>query len=249
MGSSLNFDWFGIRLPLVPRGDILAAIEHATPAHPVRIATINPEFCVTAVQDPKYAQTLSLMTHGVIDGFGLWAALKLFGKNPPERYQGATLVHELFEKYADGSKTFGFLGGLENEAAEARAALIEQFPNLTICFAESGGRYTAGERPHEGTLNDLTTTRPDILLVGMGAPRQESWIIAAKNAGYTPAVAIGVGGTFAFYTKKVRAPKLFQVLGLEWLYRALTEPKHWRRLWRAIPVFAWYVVTKKNSSG
>ncbi|HSI21339.1 MAG TPA: WecB/TagA/CpsF family glycosyltransferase, partial [Verrucomicrobiae bacterium] len=66
--------------------------------------------------------------------------------------------------------------------------------------------------------------------------KQELWIDAARDLPIS--TMVGIGGTFGFYTTKKRAPKLFRALHLEWLFRALTEPGHAKRAWRAVVVFS-----------
>jgi N-acetylglucosaminyldiphosphoundecaprenol N-acetyl-beta-D-mannosaminyltransferase len=84
------------------------------------------------------------------------------------------------------------------------------------------------------------------LLVALGAPKQEKWI--AKNLAKVPSVkvAIGVGSAFNLISGQIkRAPKIFQALGLEWLWRFFREPRRWRKIWRSVIIFPLLVIKEK----
>jgi len=95
-------------------------------------------------------------------------------------------------------------------------------------------------------VNSINRCQPEILLVALGAPKQEKWI--AQNLGKIPSVkvAIGVGGAFDLLSGQIkRAPKIFQALGLEWLWRLFREPRRWRKVWRSVVVFPIIVLRQK----
>ena len=92
----------------------------------------------------------------------------------------------------------------------------------------------------------LAATRPDILFVAYGHPRQDAWIAAHRHE-LSAAVAIGVGGAFDFVAGvQRRAPAWLQRLNLEWLYRLLREPRRWRRMLK-LPVFVGMVLAESGS--
>ena len=100
------------------------------------------------------------------------------------------------------------------------------------------------EKEEKKILEDIKKHSPSILLVGLGAPKQEKWI--AEHMRQTGAkLCIGVGGCFDVMSGNVkRAPKVFRRLGLEWFYRLITQPKRWRRMLR-LPVFALTVLKER----
>jgi len=91
---------------------------------------------------------------------------------------------------------------------------------------------------------------PDIVLVGLGSPKQEEWI-ASHRSDVGAAVCLGVGGLFDFLAGKFRrAPKWMRMLELEWLYRFLQDPKtKWDRVFIEIPNFLFTVVFEALASG
>lgn len=226
------------------RPEILGAISRATSEKPERIATVNPEFILEAERNPLFATALKQMSSLIIDGFGLYFFLKLkyFRQRPKlELYHGSDLVEELFHIYYNGDKSFYLLGGPEGLAIEAKKIIETKFPKIRILGAEDGGVLN----PNSITLADdlrlrLEQLKPDILLVGFGAPKQELWISAAQKLPIP--VIIGVGGTFGFYSNKKRAPLWLRKLKLEWLFRGFTEKGHLKRLWQAVFVFSFKAV-------
>ena len=229
------------KLNLVTRQELLQAINEATPEQPVRCATLNPEIILTAQANPEFQAALADMTHCCVDGFGLYLALQFWcllhrQHIPIEHYQGADLVAELISRYSDGTRRFYFFGGTERENGGAVSTLVRQHPTLKIAGYQSGGVIPVSQvQVIPQIRHKILRSKPDILLVGLGAPKQELWIQAAST--FPVPVMIGVGGTFGFYSTKRRAPGSIRRLKLEWLWRGVTEPGHWRRLWRAVVVF------------
>lgn len=224
------------------REEILAAIDKANPSQPVRIATLNPEFALEAQNNPEFKIAVAAMTHCVIDGYGLLAALKLwrFLKRKPDfrglvQYKGADLAADLFSKYAFGEKNFFLLGGYPGQAAAAAHTIRQRYPSIHISAHDGGFIDKTSPQVDQSIIDEILLFKTDILLVGFGAPKQELWIRQAS--GQPVPVIIGVGGTFGFYSNKKRAPGLLRALHLEWLFRAFTEKGHWRRAFRAVFVF------------
>lgn len=238
-----NHTFLNLKLPVTDRAEVLEAVRHASAAAPVRITTPNPEIMVQALRNRQLAEALESSTHSLIDGFGLafwmglWHRLKrLPGKI--SRYQGSDLVQDLFQQYQDGSKGFYLIGGIPGQMNACVNEIELRFPGVRIIAAESGGKIPEAV----GELNDrllkrINTLEPDILLVGFGAPKQEVWISKAASRVSVP-VMVGIGGSLLFYGLKPRAPRWMRQTGLEWAYRSVVEPRHWRRLWRAIVVFS-----------
>lgn len=216
-------------------------LKNSTQCH--HIITANTEFVMTAQEDGEFLKIIKNAHLVIPDGIGVVWASKYFGQKLPERVAGYDLVKAIF---ADGEpfKIF-LLGGGEGVAKEAGDRIKASYPHIEI-----GGT-------HSGFFSDDDTNKIiegmegcHILLVGMGAPKQEKWIY--RNLNNIPVnIAIGVGGTLDILAgKKERAPLAFQRLGLEWFYRLLKEPKRFFRM-LSIPKFIFKVLlyrieTQKN---
>lgn len=206
------------------------------------ICTPNPEIVMDAQKDKELMSILREADMVVPDGIGVVWASKYSSIRLKERVAGYDLTQNLFKEFAGTDKTFYFFGGAPGVAADAARKMMHKYPGLKIVGLHNG--YFDGKEEKK-IIHDIKNLSPSILLVGLGAPKQEKWIydnmrlIGAK-------VSIGVGGSFdvmAGNTK--RAPKLFQKLGLEWFYRLITQPTRWRRMMR-LPIFAFAVLKTRK---
>lgn len=132
-----------------------------------------------------------------------------------------------------------FLVGAAPGIAEAAAEnMSKEFPGLKIAGTWHGYFSDAEE---EEVLRCIRDAAPNFVFVGMGAGKQEKWITKARQMAPC-AVWIGVGGSFDVMSGSVkRAPAAFQKLGLEWLYRLVSEPRRAKRM-TALPAFVFAVM-------
>jgi N-acetylglucosaminyldiphosphoundecaprenol N-acetyl-beta-D-mannosaminyltransferase len=145
-----------------------------------------------------------------------------------------------------GSRVF-LLGGTEKEVRGTRERVEARLSRLQIVGAHHGHFDVSGEESAH-VLRAITEAAPDVLLVAMGFPRQEEWIVANMPR-LRVNVAIAEGGSFSFISGAVgRAPRWLRPLGLEWLFRLLRQPWRLRRQ-MAIPRFIWLVVRERLRGG
>ncbi|TSC92934.1 MAG: N-acetylglucosaminyldiphosphoundecaprenol [Candidatus Berkelbacteria bacterium Licking1014_7] len=200
-----------------------------------QIVTVNPEFILKAQKDKKFFQILNNASLAIPDGAGIVWAAKKQGIELAERVSGADLVEALGKRQ---KYSLFFLGGAPDIAKRASNKLMQKYPQLKILGATDGGKITDTNLAHQkkliGRINQL---KPDILLVALGAPKQDKFISRWQNE-LKCKVAIGVGGTFDYWAGTVRrAPKIFQQLSLEWLWRLILEPRRLPRIFNAVIVF------------
>ena len=157
----------------------------------------------------------------------------------PERVSGSDLFWEIVHRAYEMDKSVFLLGGKKGVALKVKEKLEQKFKGIKIA-----GAY-AGYPEERGLVERINQTNPDILFVAWGQPKQEKWI--AKNLTKLNAkVFIGIGGTFDFVVGKVkRAPKIFQKLGIEWLWRLFQEPKRIGRVFVAVPKFIFKTIAYK----
>jgi len=179
--------------------------------------------------DPEYRRILRRATHVFPDGIGVRIAGLLCGRRLSP-YLNPTDLYPRICSAIQGTGIRMFLLGCEPGVAEkARSRALLEYPGLAICGTHHG--YLS-EEEEPGVIEAIREARTDILLVGMGIPKQEKWI--AKHLEATGAkVALGVGALFEYHSGRARrAPLWMRRMGLEWLGRLIPGRGDPRRLWR-----------------
>ena len=190
------------------------------------IVTANPEIVLRCREDAVYAAAVNGAALVLADGVGDLCAARILGTPLPGRVAGADLVPRLLARLAERGGSVFLYGARPGVAERAGESLQSACPGLRIAGTENG--YISDET---ALLEALEREKPDLLLLGLGAPRQELWM--AENRQRTPAVMIGVGGLLDVFAGDIpRAPESWQRLGLEWLYRLLREPRRFKRVIR-----------------
>lgn len=166
------------------------------------------------------------------DGFPVVMASWLFGRGLPERVAGADLVPAIFDA-ADPLRPLRvfLLGAAPGVADRAALRIAETWAGVNVVdtFSPALG-FERDEAQLQDILDRVNRARPDILVIGLGAPKQEVWMHRHRGQIGAP-VALCVGATIDFLAgEKKRAPKWLRRLHLEWLYRILGEPR--RLFWR-----------------
>ncbi|MCX6095691.1 MAG: WecB/TagA/CpsF family glycosyltransferase [Candidatus Bipolaricaulota bacterium] len=173
------------------------------------------------------------------DGVGVVWASRLLGVPLSERVCGIDLAESLLERAAIKGYRVFLLGGRPGVAERAAGRLEGRYPGLSI-VATHHGYFEEDAEP----IAAIGEARPDILLVGMGVPRQERWMETAKGCLDVP-LMIGVGGALDVWSgERRRAPRAWQRLGLEWLYRLLSQPRRFKDVSR-IPRFVGRVLAAR----
>ena len=190
------------------------------------IVTANPEIVLRCREDAAYAAAVNGAKLVLADGVGDLCAARILGTPLPGRVAGADLVPRLLARLAERGGSVFLYGARPGVAERAGESLQSACPGLRIAGTENG--YISDET---ALLEALEREKPDLLLLGLGAPRQELWM--ARNRQKINAVMIGVGGLLDVFAGDIpRAPETWQRLGLEWLYRLLCEPRRFKRVIR-----------------
>ena len=203
------------------------------------IFTPNPEMVMLARRDASFAKILNSADLVVPDGIGIVYASRLTQAKIAKRVAGIDLLTSIFES-ADNCNVY-FLGAAPGVAEAAAIAMQSQYAGLTAAGSHHG---YFNENDDMGIIDKINQSNADIVLVGLGFPRQEKWIYDNHNK-IKAKLIMGVGGSFDVLSGRLkRAPKLFQKLGLEWLYRLMRQPgRIWRQ--RVLVIFMLLVVYKK----
>jgi len=191
-------------------------------AHQVVLA--NAHTLNLACDDPEYRRRLQRASLVLRDGIGLKLASIWGGQTVGYNFVGTDFVPRVLHDLPPGSTVFLF-GARPGVAERAARRLSESCPRIRIAGTQDG--YAAALDTE--VLHRINTLAPDVLLVALGNPDQETWI--ADNLGALKVkVAIGVGALFDYLAGEVqRAPGWMRQIGAEWVFRLLVEP---RRLWR-----------------
>lgn len=205
-----------------------------------QVVTVNPEFVMAAQHNTTFRQYINQAAIVVPDGTGVVWATRYLRLPAPERVTGTDMLPELARLCAQKGYRLYLLGAAPGVAEMAAERLQTLAPGLQIA-----GTYAGSPDPSEedAIIERIRSAQADVLCVAYGAPAQELWI-GRNLTRLHVAVAMGVGGAFDFLSgRQVRAPRLMQRAGLEWLYRLYREPRRWRRM-LALPKFAILVMLK-----
>jgi N-acetylglucosaminyldiphosphoundecaprenol N-acetyl-beta-D-mannosaminyltransferase len=194
------------------------------------VITANLDFLRRYVKQPKMRSLYDEADIRVADGMPLVWAASLQGDTLPERVAGSSLISILAERAASRGRSIYLLGGDTGAAEACQRQLEQRFPGLRVCGVSSPW-FSNPPNPEE--LEEVAATlqraAPDVLLVGLGSPKQELVIRALKDR-FPKTWMIGVGLSFSFVAGTVRrAPPVLRRLGLEWVHRLAQEPRRLAR--------------------
>jgi N-acetylglucosaminyldiphosphoundecaprenol N-acetyl-beta-D-mannosaminyltransferase len=207
-----------------------------------QIATVNPEFVMTAQNNATFRQVLNNSDLCLPDGIGLLFAGRWLGHPLKERVAGSDLVYALASEAARHGWRLFLLGAAPGVADQVAEIFSAEHPNIQIAGTFPG---SPSLEENDDLVQRINQSNADLLFVAYGAPAQDLWISRNRNSLENVRVAIGVGGSLDFITgRAVRAPKWIQQIGLEWFYRLLREPWRWKRM-LALPRFTLRVLLSK----
>jgi N-acetylglucosaminyldiphosphoundecaprenol N-acetyl-beta-D-mannosaminyltransferase len=203
------------------------------------VVTPNPEIVWLCRSDKRLQAAADGAALVLPDGVGIIRGAKILGTPLRARVPGIDFASALFEKMAPAGRSVYLLGAKPGVAETASARLAAQYPGLQIMGCADG--YFTDDAPVVAGIN---AKAPDLLLVCLGAPKQEIWM--AENAGRINArLGACLGGAFDVFAGVVpRAPERWRRLGLEWLYRLLREPRRVGRMMK-LPLFLLAAIGKR----
>jgi N-acetylglucosaminyldiphosphoundecaprenol N-acetyl-beta-D-mannosaminyltransferase len=201
------------------------------------VVTINPEIIMQARSNESFANIINNADLIIPDGIGITLHYLLRRQKVPKR-AGIEVTHKLLKILNQTSNNkVTIIGSTNDNITKAKSNLSKEFPNLII---ESFDGYFDNDKETE-ILSRLQADQPNLILVGLGSPKQEQWIYTNKHL-CPNSIWIGVGGSFDIWSgSKKRAPRLMISLGLEWLYRLYQEPRRLSRM-LVLPWFLWLSV-------
>ncbi len=223
----------GAEFDAVTQQELIERVElAATAGTGGTIVTPNIDVCYRISKDPACRTLVAAATLVVADGMPLLWAARIAGRPLPERITGADLIYALSATAAGHSWPVYLLGGLPGAAGRPSVArlaadrLAARYPGLVIAGAYAPPvKFDAEHGDIESVRAELLATRPKIVFVGLGFPKQER-LIARLTADLPEAWFVGCGAAIPFAAGELsRAPGWLQAVGLEWLFRLVSEPR------------------------
>lgn len=220
-------------------GAINYALELEKSEKVSQVVTINPEMFDCAKVDQEFASILKTAEMVIPDGVGVKIGLKILGHNV-ERIAGVDFAKKMIEISAKNNLPVALVGAKPEVIQLAKQKLTEEIDNLNICHIQDG--YFDDETR---VLEELKNSGARLILVALGSPKQEKFIAKAKEI-LPFGLMVGVGGSFDVWSGTVeRAPKIYQNLGIEWLYRTIKQPERFKRIFPTLPLFVLRVFKEK----
>lgn len=214
------------------------------------LACMNPHSFAVTLDDAAFAAGLHDADWLIPDGFGVVLASRILGGKIRKRVTGSDIFHFVMDDLnRTGHFKIFFLGSTQEtlDAIVKRVAI--DYPNLILAGTLSPSfkpAYTESELT--AMVEVINAASPDVLWVGLTAPKQEKWIHQNRHR-LKVRFAGAIGAVFDFYSGRIeRSHPIFQRIGLEWLPRLLQEPRRlWRRMGVSAPIFVWHVLRQRFS--
>lgn len=237
-------DILGIKFDYTTKAGIVRKLEdHIQASQKAFVVTANPEIVMYAQRHAAYRETLHTADYIVADGIGVIMAAKLLNEPLPERIPGFELMKDLLQVADEKKLKVFFLGAKENVLEKTVENVKRDYPHLEVC----GSHHGFFKENDPTVLAQIQQTKPDIVFVALGYPRQENWI-STHLAQLDKGIFMGVGGSFDVLAGTVkRAPDIWIRLNLEWLYRLLKQPSRWKRM-AFLPLFIRKVIKAKKQN-
>jgi len=196
------------------------------------VVTPNVDHTVMLKENRRLREVYQDAALVLADGFPVVLAARLLGKPLPGRVAGSDLVPTLCEEAHRQQRKLRLflLGAMPGVGQRARANIERRWPPVEVAGVYSPPLgFEQCDEENAKILEMVRATHPDVLVVGLGAPKQEFWVHAHRREIAAP-VALCVGATIDFLAgEKRRAPRWMQKCGLEWLHRVAGEPKRLAR--------------------
>lgn len=202
------------------------------------INTINPHSYITAKNDKLFTEALKDSDILIPDGSGIVLAAKQIHGKSIRKIAGSDLHIFLLKKTNEEKGKVFYMGASKNTLDMIEKKLKKEYPNINVASYSPPFKDTFTLEENQEIVNRVNDFNPDVLFVGMTAPKQEKWLHQHKEH-LNFRVASSIGAVFDFYAETVERPSQFWLdLHLEWLPRLLKEPKRlWRRNFISTPLF------------
>ncbi len=213
------------------------------------INTINPHSWVVADKDDEFHSALMASDVLLPDGVGIVLTARFLWHERFHKLAGFDLHKMILSHLNAISGSCFYLGASPKVLERISVKLRKEYPNISVGTYDPPYRECFSADENQNMIDAINKFKPDVLFVGMTAPKQEKWLHQHKSEINTN-VMCAIGGTFDFYAGTVpRAPKWMIRYGLEWLFRMMREPKRmWKRNLISTPHFILKMLALKCKS-
>jgi N-acetylglucosaminyldiphosphoundecaprenol N-acetyl-beta-D-mannosaminyltransferase len=214
------------------------------------VLNVNAHCLNLCYEDSKLRAFLNGAEVVFCDGAGVMLAARMLGRRIPERITYADWIWKLADFAAARGFSLYFLGARPGVAQEAARRLRERYPDLKLAGVRHGYfDHGAESAENEAVVEEINAAAPDILLIGLGMPLQDRWLMENWQK-LDVSVALTGGGVFDYVSGRLRrGPRFLTENGFEWLARLLLEPRRlWRRYLIGNPLFLLRVLKQRLSA-
>lgn len=211
------------------------------------ITTINQYSYCIAEEDPEFKKALLQSDVLLPDGMAIVSAVQLQTGKKIKKIAGADIHLHLLNDLNKKAGSCFYLGASESTLAKIKERLAIEFPNIEVATYSPPFKSHFSKLENKEMIDVINAFAPDVVFVGMTAPKQEKWAFNHKTQLKTKTIC-AIGAVFDFYAGTVERPSSFWInLKLEWLIRLVKEPKRmWKRYLYYGPVFIGYMLQNKK---
>ena len=180
------------------------------------------------------------------DGVGIVMAARVLAGKKIEKIAGSDLHEVIINALNERKSSCFYLGSSDATLRKIRERLSREHPAVRVGSFSPPYKIVFNDDDNISMINAVNEFNPDVLFVGMTAPKQEKWVHKNRHLINAPVIC-AIGAVFDFYAGTVKRPGKFWIsIGLEWLPRLLREPRRlWRRTLISTPLFIWFVLREK----
>ena len=218
--------------------EVLYLAENGKSAY---IVTPNSEICHMCLEDESFKKIINSADLVFPDGIGVIYASKILKKPIQQKITGSDITVNVLSEACKKGLSIYLFGAKPGVSDKAKEEIEKKYPNINIVGTHHG--YFDDDTE---IINDINDKGPNILLVCLGAPKQEKWMFDNRDK-LNINVMLGIGGMLDVLSGDVkRAPIIWQKLNLEWLYRVIKDPKRIKRLY-ILPKYIFAAIKERMS--
>jgi N-acetylglucosaminyldiphosphoundecaprenol N-acetyl-beta-D-mannosaminyltransferase len=202
------------------------------------LCVANVHMVMEAYDDSEFKSVVNNGDLVIPDGKPLALLMSLQGSKKQFQIRGPELTLQLCSVAQEKDIKVGFYGSSPKTIKMLMENMRRKFPNLDVAYAYSPPFRSLTQEEDDQVIKSINDSEASLLFVGLGCPKQERWM--AEHRGVINSVMIGVGQAFDIHAGTLaEAPAWLRFLGLEWLFRLMSEPRRlWKRYLKNNPRFA-----------